>query len=168
MPFANAPADAVDPEIFAAVLTPHRSLSPRGVRLVLIALAVLSLAIGTTFFLLGAWLVPGFLGLDVAAVYVAFRLSRRSVRSREEIVVRRGSLMVRRVAADGAATVAEMNPYWARLEVDREETFGITAMAIVSRGERLRIGGFLGAAEREALAAALSDALAKARAVASP
>jgi uncharacterized membrane protein len=168
MRFANASHEPAAPEIFAAVLTPHRSLNGRGFRIVLAALAVLSLCIGLGFLLLGAWPVPGFMGLDVLAVYIAFRLSYRSGRAAEEITVSRERLTVRRVAANGAASVAEFNPYWTRLEVDRHPPFGITRMTIASHGRSLGIGGFLGPAERETLATALSDALAKVRASAPP
>jgi uncharacterized membrane protein len=84
MTSANA-SPATPGEIFAAVLTPHRSLNPRGFAWVMAVLAVLSTAVGSTFFLLGAWPVPGFLGLDVLAVYLAFRLSYRAGRASEEI-----------------------------------------------------------------------------------
>ena len=167
MSFANAAhgtPDASGPEIFAAVLTPHRSLPGRGFAIVMIILGTLSFAVGTTFYLLGAWPVPGFLGLDVLAVYLAFRWSYRSARAREEIRVSRDRLTVRRVAASGRASVTEINPYWARLEVHRWPPFGITRLAIASHGEALPIGAFLGPRERERLAAELSAALAEARA----
>jgi uncharacterized membrane protein len=128
------------------------------------ALSALSLAVGTTFYLLGAWPVPGFLGLDVLAVYLAFRWSYRSARASEEIRVSRERLVVCRIAANGRASVTEINPYWARLELHRWPPFGITRMAIASHGKALQIGSFLGPQERERLAKALSAALAEARA----
>jgi len=167
MSFANATSAAGDgpaTEIFAAVLRPHRSLNNRGFAIVMVALGALSFAVGTTFYLLGAWPVPGFLGLDVLAVYLAFRWSYRSARASEEIRVSRERLIVRRVTANGHASVTEINPYWARIELHRWPPFGITRMAITSHGRALPIGSFLGAKERERLAAALSAALAQARA----
>jgi uncharacterized membrane protein len=154
--------------LFAAVLRPHRSLNARGFATVMAGLAVLSSAVGITFFALGAWPVPGFLGLDVLAVYLAFRLSYRRGRTAEEIVVSRDRLTVRQIAADGATSVTDLNPYWARLEVDRWPPFGITRMAIASHGRSLAIGAFLGPGERETLASALAAALAQARAAATP
>jgi uncharacterized membrane protein len=168
MSFANGTSgagEATGPEIFAAVLRPHRSLDDRGFTVVMVALATLSFAVGTTFYLLGAWPVPGFLGLDVLAVYLAFRRSYRSARASEEIRVSRDRLIVRRVSANGRAWVTEVNPYWARLELHRWPPFGITQMAIASHGKAFPIGSFLGAKERERLAAALAAALAEARAV---
>jgi uncharacterized membrane protein len=168
MTFANADSDAESPEIFAAVLTPQRSLSLRGFRIVLVVLAILSLGVGTLFFLLGAWPVPAFLGIAVLAVYVAFRFSYRAGRAAEEISLTRKRLTIRRVAPNGRASATALNPYWARLEIDRREPFGITGMAISSHGEKVAIGGFLGPGERETLATALAAALAKVRSGAAP
>jgi uncharacterized membrane protein len=167
MSFANAaPAtpEPSAPEIFAAVLTPHRSLGSRGFLVVMIIVGTLSFAVGTTFYLLGAWPVPGFLSLDVLAVYLAFRWSYRSARAREEIRVSRDRLTVRHISPTGRASVTEINPYWARLELQRWPPFGITRLAIASHGKALPIGTFLGSRERERLAAGLSAALARARA----
>ncbi len=63
--------------LFAARLTPHRSLSPRGVRLVAGFAAALLLLPGLVFYLLGAWPVVGFMGLDVIGLYVALTWSLR-------------------------------------------------------------------------------------------
>jgi uncharacterized membrane protein len=164
MSFANAASEPAAPEIFSAVLTPHRSLDGRGFAMVMGALGAISLAVGSGFFLLGAWPVPGFLGLDVLAIFLAFRLSYRAGRAAEEISISRERLTVRRRSPDGRTSVTDLNPYWARLEVDRQPPFGITRLAIASRGQSLPIGAFLGPGEREMLASALSLALAEARA----
>ena len=168
MPFANVSPVPEAAAIFSTVLVPHRSLDGRGFRIVMSVLALLSLGVGTTFFLLGAWPVPGFLGLDVLAVYLAFRLSFRSGRASEEITVSRERLTVRRVGANGRAKITDINPYWAKLEIRRWPPFGITQMAIASHGRSLPIGNFLGPGEREILATELSAALAKARAGSAP
>jgi uncharacterized membrane protein len=107
-------------------------------------------------------------GLDVLAVFLAFRLNYRAARASEEITVSRDRLTVRQVSATGQARAHDLNPYWARLVVDRQPPFGITFMAITSHGQSLPIGGFLGPGERETLAAALNAALAEARATATP
>jgi uncharacterized membrane protein len=165
---ANAPDAATADEIFRAELRPQRSLGRRGFAAMLAGLAVLSLAIGGAFFALGAWPVPGFLGLDVLALFVAFRLNYRASRRREEISLTRDRLTVRRTDVDGRSRAIAINPYWARLEIERRPPFGIARMAIASHGRSLPIGAFLGPGERETLAAALSAALAEARAAAAP
>jgi uncharacterized membrane protein len=103
------------------------------------------------------------MGLDVALVYVAFRLNYRSARASEAIAVTREALTIRKVAADGRSAEASFNPYWARLEIDRKPEIGIVRMCIASHGRRLDIAEFLALPEREPFARALSAALTQAR-----
>ena len=164
---ANGPAVA-DPLIFSAVLTPHRSLRPRGFAVLMAVMALMSSLTGFVFWRLGAWPVPGFLGLDVAALYVAFRLSYRQGQAAEEVRMTRSLLTVRRTAADGRSASAGLNPYWARLEVDRHPEFGILRMAIAWQNHRLTVGSLIGPKERERFAEEFSAALRLARAVPEP
>jgi uncharacterized membrane protein len=155
---------ASDEPIFFITLRPHRSLGRRGFAFVMAVLGIMSFTVGMIFFAIGAWPIPGFLGLDVLAIYVAFRLSFRQARATEEIRLSRSSLTVRRVAADGTAREMGLNPYWARLEVDRHPEFGILRMAIAWQNHRLAVGRFLGPPEREKFAREFTAALAEARA----
>jgi uncharacterized membrane protein len=157
-------ANAAEPPIYARVLRPHRSLGSRGFVAVMAALSLISLTVGLIFWSIGAWPVPGFLGLDVLAVYIAFRLSYRQALAAEEIRVSRSSLTVRRIAANGATTEAGLNPYWARLEIERHPEFGIQRIAIAWQDRRLPVGRFLPRTERESFARELAAALAAARA----
>jgi len=70
---------------FERVLLPHRSLPPRGFHLLMLILGLISLAVGIGFVSIGAWPVMGFFGLDVALVYIAFRLNYRCARRSETI-----------------------------------------------------------------------------------
>src|SRR4026209_2898607 len=65
---------------FSAVLTPHRSLGPKGFMVLMGAVCAVSFGTGLLFYLLGAWPVIGFMGLDVALIYIAFRLNYRPAR----------------------------------------------------------------------------------------
>ena len=71
---AAAPA-SFDSLSFERVLLPHRSLPPRGFHLLILILGLISFAVGIGFVSIGAWPVMGFFGLDVALVYIAFRLN---------------------------------------------------------------------------------------------
>jgi uncharacterized membrane protein len=157
-------ADAFEPPIFTAVLTPHRSLGPHGFALVMAVMVAMSAATGFVFWRLGAWPVPGFLGFDVLLVYCAFRLSYRQARAVEEIILTHSLLTVRRIAPDGRSAATDVNSYWARLEIDRHPEFGILRMAIAWQNRRLAIGNFLGPDERETFAREFSAALHAARA----
>jgi uncharacterized membrane protein len=136
--------------------------------MLIIVLAAMSLGVGGLFWFLGAWPVPGFLGIDVVLLYAAFRQSYRQARAAEEIRLCRSALTVRRVRADGTATVNGLNPYWARLEVERHPEFGILRMAVAWQGKRLAIGRFLPPPSREKFAREFAAALAAARAAPAP
>jgi len=158
----NAFADAESP-LFRAVLTPYRSLSPAGFGAVMAIFVLGSFTVCLAFWLIGAWPVVGFCGLDIALLQLAFRLNYRSARMAEEIRLTRDLLSVRKITANGFAVETGFNPYWARLEIDRHPAIGITALRIASHGRRLDIARFLGPRERETFAKALSAALAGVR-----
>ncbi|HET7717491.1 MAG TPA: DUF2244 domain-containing protein [Bauldia sp.] len=152
------------PPIFSAILRPHRSLSPRGFVMVMLALISCSFTAGLAFWSMGAWPVVGFFGLDIVLVQLAFRMNYRQARASEEITLFPHRLSVVNVSATGEVSEAAFNPYWARLEVERHPAAGVTRLSIASHGRRFDIAGFLGPGERESFAAALAAALAKARA----
>lgn len=149
--------------IFAVRLSPYRSLSPIGFNLLMIAIAGVAFFAGLAFWLLGAWPVVGFFGLDILLIQLAFRLNYRAARAYEEIEVTRDSLTVRKVSASGRAREYKFNPYWARLEIDRRPDRLISGLRIASHGRRVEIASFLGPEERESFSAAFSAALAEAR-----
>ena len=60
------------------------------------AVCVVSFATGLFFFLLGAWPVIGFMGLDVALIYVAFRLNFRALKLYETVDLTQDALTVTR------------------------------------------------------------------------
>ncbi|MQT13024.1 DUF2244 domain-containing protein [Segnochrobactrum spirostomi] len=165
MPFDDraevAPEDA---PFFNAVLTPHRSLGPRGFLVVMGAICAVSFTVGILFWAIGAWPIFGFCGLDVLLVWLAFRANYRAARAREEIAVSTAEIRIRRVSPKGRAEEVRLNPVWARLVVERTEDEGVTRLALASHGRAVEIGHFLAPVERESFAAAFGDALATARA----
>jgi uncharacterized membrane protein len=156
----SAPDDA---PLFTAVLKPHRSLGAAGFFVLMAVLIFLSAIGGIVFWTIGAWPVPGFLGLDVVLVYLAFRLSYRRGAAAEEIGLTRSALTVRHVAPDGTAAETTMNPYWVQLEVERHPEFGIMRAALAWSDRRLPIGRFLGPREREAFCREFGAALTRVR-----
>ena len=155
--------DQIDPILFAATLRPHRSLSRPGFVAVMAVLAGTSFAAGTAFLMMGAWPVFGFFGLDVALVWWAFRANYRAARAYEDIHMTANQLSVRQVSARGEARENSFNPRWVRLETSRDDDFGVTRVALVSRGLPLVIGAFLPPVHKEQLAQGLKTALAVAK-----
>ena len=155
--------DAAEPVLFSALLTPHRSLNRTGFLLVMAFLSVISFAAGLVFLLMGAWPVLGFFGLDVLAIYWAFKINFRRARACEEIWVTPSELRLRRVNHRGHRTEWVLNPLWVRLETVAHEEFGIEKLYLVSRGQRVSIGSFLGPDEKASFSNALVTALHAAR-----
>jgi uncharacterized membrane protein len=154
---------AAELPLFSATLTPHRSLTHRGILAVVLAVGTFSFIGGVVFFAMGAWPVIGFLGLDVALVWWALRASERSARAYEKISVSPSELTVRKVSAKGAVAEWSANPLWVRIDRDMHEEFGLRGLALVSRGKRLPIATFLGPAEKLSFAQALAEALSEAK-----
>ncbi len=157
----NAPHP--EPTLFSAIITPHRSLSRAGFLLVMLLIGGVSFVGGAVFFLVGAWPVVGFLGLDVLLVYLAFRANYRAAAAYEQVTVTPSELRLKRVSHRGEAREWTMNPVWTRLERETHNEFGLMRLFLVSRGLRLVVAGFLSPSERESFAHALSAALAEAK-----
>ena len=105
-----------EPVLFSVLLTPHRSLNRTGFVLVMTFLSVISFATGVAFLMMGAWPVFGFLGLDVLAIYIAFKINFGRARAREEITVTPSELRIRRVSHRGHVVEWVFNPLWVRLD----------------------------------------------------
>jgi uncharacterized membrane protein len=148
-----------DATLFEARLKPHRSLTPQGFTVLMVVLGGISFAVGTVFLLVGAWPVFGFFGLDVFVVWWAFRANFRAARAYEDIHLTPHRLLIRQVSARGEARETEFNPRWTRLEKNEDETYGVTRVALISRGLALVIGAFLPPIHRGQLAKSLSAAL---------
>src|SRR5260370_27946128 len=103
---------------FMRVLLPHRSLPPRGFQFLMLLLGLVSLAIGIGFVSIGAWPVCGFFGLDVAALYLAFRLSYRSARRREVLRLAGDDFTVERVSIYGERLMWRFQPFWLRIVLE--------------------------------------------------
>ncbi|MCB1448166.1 MAG: DUF2244 domain-containing protein [Rhizobiaceae bacterium] len=149
--------------LFEAVITPHRSLSARGFLAVMSLIAGVSFVSGLVFWMIGAWPIVGFFGLDVALIWYAFRANYRAARVRETVSLTHDTLSIERTDTRGRRRRVQMNPYWARLEAERDEEFGMLGLSVVSHGTSERVGDWLSPHEREAFGKALAKALHDAR-----
>src|ERR1700753_282924 len=152
-----------EPVLFSALLTPHRSLNRTGFILVMAFLSVISFAAGIAFLIMGAWPVVGFFGLDVLAIYWAFRINYRRAKASEEISVTPTELRLRRISHRGHVAEWVLNPLWVRLDQKTHAEFGIERLYLVSKGRRVAIASFLGPDEKASFAKALMAAFAAAR-----
>jgi uncharacterized membrane protein len=141
------------------VLHPYRSLSPTGFLILMILICTISFIVGMVFFLMGAWPVLGFFGLDVALIYYAFKCNYRSGREYETITLSPELLTLRRVHPSGESEEFSFNPYWARVRVSVDQPDGRTSMRLIAQGKEVLFGQFLTDDERRDFADALTGAL---------
>ncbi len=153
---------AGQPLLFDAVLSPHRSLSPRGFAILMGSAGLIGFAFGAGFIALGAWPIFGFCGAEWLLFYICFRLNYRAARLQERIRMTREVLTIERKDPRGRVQTWNFQPYWLRIEMDDPPEHE-SQLALASHGRRLTIGSFLSPPERYQLALALRAALAGAR-----
>ena len=149
--------------LFAATLTPHRSLSPRGKRVVIGLIAALALVPGIVFYVAGAWPVVGFMGLDVVAIWVALTVSMRGGKAYEVVTLWPGTLELKKVDAKGTEDVQTFSPFAVRFVIDRDFNERVTGLWLKERDERTALGAFLSPEEKLSFSKAFGTALRKAR-----
>jgi uncharacterized membrane protein len=144
--------------VFERVLSPHRSLPPRGFHSLMLILCLISLVVGFGFMSIGAWPIMGFFGLDVALVYIGFRLNYRSARRSETIRLAGYDFTVERVSVRGERRMWRFQPFWLRVILEERGHEG-NRLLVASHGRSLVIGDILTPAARRELAASIREAL---------
>jgi uncharacterized membrane protein len=147
-----------DRPMFEAVVVPHRSLSRKGVMIVIFCMLTGSLIVTSLMFMLGAWPVIGFNGADLALAVFLLWLNIRAARQHETILLSESALHVTRTDVHGRIDSVSLPPYW--LSVVLEERAGTVPKLMLNvRGVRMEIARQLGEAQKRDLAASLSRAL---------
>lgn len=140
-------------------LAPRRSLSKRGVAVLMGVLIAFNLLFGTVTLLLGGVFVPPFLFLDVAGMGIALWVSFRSAGRFERVRVSADEVTVTR---EGRGRVAR--PLWRSATAFTRLEHHPTALRLRSKDRGLLLAASLGPKEREAFGRALDDAIRAARA----
>jgi uncharacterized membrane protein len=144
--------------LFRAEVTPHRSLSARGMRRVVGFVCAVSLCTTTLFWHLGAWPIAGFNGGEIALATVLLRMHHRSARAREVLMLSGSGLRIERTDSRGAASECVLPSFWLNV-VLTERPGRAPGLFLSSRGQQIEVATALGEAEKRDLAAALKEAL---------
>jgi uncharacterized membrane protein len=148
--------------LFEAVIVPHRSLSPKGRRAAMVAIAAIILLAGTLPAIAGAWPVVPFTGAELLLALLFFRWHTRGTRANELVILTEDTLRIIRTDRAGRRDERVLPSAWLRASV--EERPGQAPLVVVSgQGRRETIGADLGETERRDLARALAEALHRAR-----
>lgn len=155
----RAPQPGTDSRDLRILNRPNRSLSPRGMALLLAAFALVLLGIGFAFALAGAWLVLPFAGLEIAIVAAALASVRRHADDYELIAVQGDDVIVER--RTGSATASHrFQRYWARVVYHAAaRPWDTSHVRIRSHGRSVEVGRYSTDAGREVLARTLGEAL---------
>ncbi len=146
-----------------AVLTPNRSLSERGFAIGMAIVAMVFFLTGLMFWSMGAAPILGFFGLDMLAIWLAFRLSFRKQREQTHVTVTARRIRMVHTDAKGGHKEAEVPTAFARVELDEPLT-SASWLRIEHGRTAWVIGRFLTMDERKSFAKALRSALQAARA----
>ncbi len=156
MPEQEAPAPGA--LLFEAVIVPHRSLSPRGLAILIGVIATMCGLTALRFWLIGAWPVIGFSVAEVGLAVWLIQLNARRARASELVLLSERTLRIVRTDASGRRQERSLSAAW--LNVVVEEAPGrVPRLVLAARNVREEIGVALGEAEKRDLAAALGNAL---------
>jgi len=146
------------PPVFEAVIVPHRSLSPYGLRWLVGVICVLSFGISTGLWFIGAWPVIAFNGAEVGLALVLLRRNALAVRGCEMLLLSDDGVRVVRTDAAGRRVERRLQSAWLRAQFE-ERPGRNPALWLSDRGGRMEVGVDLGEAEKRDLAVALRAAL---------
>ena len=149
-------------EAIVIMLWPYRSLSLRGFRILIVVLASLMSIIGLGFYLIGAWPVLGFLGLEIFIVWYAFKWNYRSGQLMETVAITPQQVDITRTDWRGHSKTICMNGVWIKAELDTKEKKKCR-LYLRQHANKLEIGAFMPPAEKPSLAVALNEAFARLR-----
>lgn len=140
--------------LFSVVIRPNRSASIRGLKVLIFVLSGFSFVVGLGFFLLGAWPVVPFLGLDVLLLAAALRFNLFASKAYEAISLTAKALTVRRVNHWGTQTNVSFQPNWLQVNIEVPPQRW-SPLELRSHGRSMVIGAFLLPEERLQLANSL-------------
>jgi uncharacterized membrane protein len=151
-----------EPCHFQALIVPHRSLSPRGLRILCCTLGGLTVLIGLRCWLFGAWPVMAISVPEVALAVFLLRLNMRRARASELLVVTADQLSITRTSPSGATRKVALPLAW--LNVVLEEAPGrVPRLLLRNRSAVEEVARELGEEPKRELAHSLRQALHDAR-----
>jgi len=136
-------------------LVPNCSLTPRGARLFVGSLALVTFAVAGFFALQGFWPVLPFAGLEIGLLAWAVRASRRRGEEREVIVIAAENVVIEHRGPAGSRLMV-FPRHWSRVTLrGPQSALHPSRLTIESHGRACEVGRFLTEDERRGLAGRL-------------
>ena len=158
------PADEPPAQVYMdALLTPNRSLSRKGLWILMGVLVAYNLLVMAFLLSIGAFPVPIFLGLDFVGLALAFRISNRRAQRGERVHVTADRVQVSHRHPQGREQTVWSSPTaFTRVAVERVGEHESRVRLRLS-GRMLSVGASLSPEERSSFAEALKQAIRLAR-----
>ncbi len=117
---------------------------------------LVNLMAGGLFLALGAWPILGFMGVDVAIIWWAFRRNFADSARAEQISAAGDALTLRSIMPTGEKSETVFNRRWVKVDLEFDAARDLVGrLSLRSHGEVHEIAAFLGAEERQSLARTL-------------
>ncbi|MEO9297062.1 DUF2244 domain-containing protein [Devosia alba] len=149
--------------LFAAELTPNRSLSTRGAWILFALVAALFAAPGLLFLSMGAFPVTVLMGLTALAIVAGLFIGLRQGKRRERITVWAEQIEWQVTDSAGQTTLRRFDPRMVRLVLGRDDYEKTTAVQLRAAEQTHELGSFLSSEDKSSFAKALGTALRRAR-----
>lgn len=144
--------------VFEALIVPHRSLSPRGVRRLIGVIALMCGLTAIRFWMIGAWPVAAFAVIEIGLAVFLIRLNVRRARASEVLTLSDAGMRIVRRDMDGNRAEKTLPAGW--LNVNLIERPGrVPALVLSAHGIHEEVARSLGEEEKRDLSAALTQAL---------
>ena len=137
---------------------PNQSLTPKGLLLLMFLITIPASFIGITFFILGAWPVLGFMGLEVLLIYIAFKVLFYKNKFYEHIILDNEKLNILFKKKNKIIKKIELEPTWVQVKIEKiyenEDT-----LILSSHGKKIILANYLIPEERLKLAGKIKSGL---------
>lgn len=146
-----------------AVIRPNRSLSQRGFVILICVVTFFNCAAAAVFLAMGAYFVPLFLGLDVAAVVLAFLVSYAAAKRVERVQVTAREVRVFEETPKSTRMLWESPTAFTRVAREVDEDDMMVDLRLAMSGREASVGRALSPEERADFGRALERAIYDAR-----
>src|SRR5436305_9458236 len=135
----SEPAPHSRATVFEALIVPHRSLSPRGMKILIGVMIAFSCVTVLRFWLIGAWPVAAFVVPEIGLAAFLLRLNARRARQSELVLLSADGLRIVRTDMRGRREEQTLTASW--LTVALQDRPGrVPALFLSARGRQTEIG----------------------------
>ena len=138
-------------DIFYQRLSPQKSLTSTGAKILLLGVSGCGLFISIGFILIGAWPVFCFMLVDIVLLYFALRLIFRKSYHAQEITISNHNIKIKFFDGKACWKTINFNPYWTMIDLSLFQNQK-SILVFRSHGQFMEIAEFMGLKDKRQLA----------------